>query len=74
MSYAVVFWDGIGWFWAEENSTERHGPFTERDALDDAITDAKAHGFKIGNVRYTRGLLPAWRPPAARTLSGEHKA
>lgn len=57
MAQVTVFWDGIGHYWAT-TSAERHGPFTGPDSLDDAITDAKAAGHKIGAVNATRGMLP----------------
>lgn len=58
---ATVFWDGLGWYWSADGST-RHGPFTSADALDDAITDAKRAGHKIGAVNRTRGTMPATSP------------
>lgn len=56
---AIVFWDGIGHFWIHEGGTERHGPFTSVDSLDEAITDAKKNDCTIARVQVTRGTLPA---------------
>lgn len=61
---AIVFWDGLGHFWIEQAGTERHGPFTSDESLDEAITDAKANGYVIAGVQRTRGTLPAWQPKA----------
>lgn len=79
---AIVFWDGIGWFWTHDGES-RHGPFNGDDALDDAITDAKRRGYKIAAVNRTRGTMPAVGPqpqpqPAAEkpteVLSGNGSA
>lgn len=59
---AIVFWDGIGWFWTHDGET-RQGPFSAGlDSLDDAITDAKRAGYKIAAVNRTRGTMPAVSP------------
>jgi hypothetical protein len=59
--HAVVFWDGLGWYWSH-NGKDREGPFGSAEGLDDAITDAKRAGFKIYEVNRTRGAMPAVGP------------
>lgn len=66
--HAVVFWDGLGWYWTAD-SARRHGPFASADGLDDAITDAKRAGYKIHEVNRTRGLMPAFSPPSVLPLA-----
>ncbi len=68
--HAVVFWDCNAYWWTP-GGTERRGPFSGDDGLDDAITDAKAKGFKIYEVNRTRGDLPALSPQATPGRVGE---
>lgn len=67
MKRAVIFWEHQGHWFVETPSAGKQpiGPYEGTDSLDDAITAAKAAGFKIAGVQATRGLLPAPGPKVA---------
>lgn len=79
MKRAIIFWDGHGYCWVETPYAGKQpiGPYEGTDSLDDAITAAKAAGFKIAGVQATRGLLPEpgpQKPKAKEVLSGSGNA
>lgn len=73
---AIVYWDGVGHFFVETPHAGKQpiGPYTGDDSLDDAITAAKAAGFRIAGIQATRGLLPAQGPSRKEGLDGNRNA
>lgn len=57
-----IFWDGVGWFFARPNDSERlGGPF---DKLHDAWREADSRGLEVVDVARTRKTRTYYRTPA----------